>query len=364
MVWVMWRPEGSATGPSRIARAACRSERRSAAPSAPRWTGTCDVLDLRRVASPAWPSPASSRAPARDVLVVDRYEIGERQTSACAAPTEWLDEPRPRRRRSARRSRELVVHTPMRRRPLARCRGRSRRSTTASCARCCAAQGDAAFETAKVDGSRARHGPHRPHRPRRPARAAGRRRARLAARAARARPSRSSRPRRASRAAWRSTRAATRRRTSSCGSTRSTSAPATLGFPAGDELRVGVGSFDPRDHVKEPTVRARRRPRRRPPSATRATGSRTSCAPAIEDGVFFAGDTAGHCLPTTAEGIRTALFFGLACGRELRAVVEGRQTREQALARYAAFCEDHALRVRLAAARPDARPPRQPARRS
>ena len=25
-------------------------------------------------------------------------------------------------------------------------------------------------------------------------------------------------------------------------------------FPAGDELRVGVGSFDPRFHVKEPTV--------------------------------------------------------------------------------------------------------------
>src|SRR6201995_4852290 len=26
----------------------------------------------------------------RDVLVVDRYEIGERATSACAAPTAWL----------------------------------------------------------------------------------------------------------------------------------------------------------------------------------------------------------------------------------------------------------------------------------
>ena len=25
------------------------------------------------------------------VLVLDRYEIGERQTSACAAPTEWLE---------------------------------------------------------------------------------------------------------------------------------------------------------------------------------------------------------------------------------------------------------------------------------
>ena len=25
------------------------------------------------------------------VLIVDRYEIGERQTSACAAPTQWLE---------------------------------------------------------------------------------------------------------------------------------------------------------------------------------------------------------------------------------------------------------------------------------
>ena len=33
---------------------------------------------------------------------------------------------------------------------------------------------------------------------------------------------------------------------------------------------------------------------------------------ATEDGVFFAGDWAGHCLPATAEGIRPALYFGLA----------------------------------------------------
>src|ERR671922_1158432 len=30
------------------------------------------------------------RATGSRVLVLDRYEIGERQTSACAAPTEWL----------------------------------------------------------------------------------------------------------------------------------------------------------------------------------------------------------------------------------------------------------------------------------
>ena len=45
---------------------------------------------------------------------------------------------------------------------------------------------------------------------------------------------------------------------------------------------------------------------------------------ATEGGVFFVGDSAGHCLPLTAEGIRTAFYFGIACGRELRRVVEGR----------------------------------------
>jgi flavin-dependent dehydrogenase len=62
--------------------------------------------------------------------------------------------------------------------------------------------------------------------------------------------------------------------------------------------------------------------------------------------VFFAGDSAGHCLPLTAEGIRTALYFGLACGRELRAAVEGRSTRGQALARYGAFSDSHERKYR------------------
>src|SRR5580765_7506968 len=45
------------------------------------------------------------------VMVVDRYEIGERQTSACAAPTEWLV--RMGLEGSIRQSfDELVVHTP------------------------------------------------------------------------------------------------------------------------------------------------------------------------------------------------------------------------------------------------------------
>jgi menaquinone-9 beta-reductase len=112
-------------------------------------------------------------------------------------------------------------------------------------------------------------------------------------------------------------------------------------FPADDELRVGVGSFRPADHVKQPTVRlagdlglaAERYQGNWIPHKLRT---------AVEDGVFFVGDSAGHCLPLTAEGIRTALYFGLACGRELRGVIEGRLTRERALKRYGDFSAAHA----------------------
>ena len=80
-------------------------------------------------------------------------------------------------------------------------------------------------------------------------------------------------------------------------------------FPAGDEVRVGVGSFDPHDHVKDPTVRLATDWGATP---VRYQGNWIPhrLRPAAEDGVFFAGDTAGHCLPLTAEGIRTALYFG------------------------------------------------------
>ena len=103
---------------------------------------------------------------------------------------------------------------------------------------------------------------------------------------------------------------------------------------------MGVGSFDPRFHVKEPTVRLAGDLRRD------ADGYQGNWIPhrlreATEGGVFFVGDSAGHCLPLTAEGIRTALYFGIACGRELREVIAGRQARAAALAGYGAFSAAH-----------------------
>jgi menaquinone-9 beta-reductase len=116
-------------------------------------------------------------------------------------------------------------------------------------------------------------------------------------------------------------------------------------FPARDEMRVGVGSFWPEHHVKDPTVRLAR-DLDLPPDGYQGNWIPHKLRAAVEDEVFFAGDSAGHCLPLTAEGIRTALYFGLACGRELRAVLEGRSTRTRALARYGAFSAAHERKYR------------------
>jgi menaquinone-9 beta-reductase len=112
-------------------------------------------------------------------------------------------------------------------------------------------------------------------------------------------------------------------------------------FPADGEVRVGIGSFEPRFHVKEPTVRLASDLQR---DSIRYQGNWIPhrIRSATEDRVFFVGDSAGQCLPLTAEGIRTALYFGLSAGREIRAVIAGRQGAEQALARYGDFSAAHA----------------------
>jgi menaquinone-9 beta-reductase len=274
------------------------------------------------------------------VLLVDRYEVGERQTSACAAPTPWL---RNLGLDDAIRQTfgDLVIHT----------RSRTFRwrlpftFSTFDYPELCAllrAQGSAEFETATVHG-RGVAGDGREvtvHTDR------GAITAPLVVDALGWRRVLSSAPDPIQPPEARLSRGlevhphAAGEELELWLDPRYIRAGYSWSFPAREEVRVGVGSFEPRDHVKEPTVRlagdlglpAERYQGNWIPHQMRAP---------VEDGVFFAGDSAGHCLPTTAEGIRTAFYFGLACGRELRAVLEGRTTREQALASYAAFCDSH-----------------------
>ena len=271
-----------------------------------------------------------------DVLVVDRYEIGERQTSACAAPLEWLtnlglgDS-------VCQVFSEIVVHTPSRsirwQIPWRFCTFDYRRLCELLWDQC-----DARFETATVAG-RTRDGlDHVIHTNRGDLRAAlvvdalGWRRTLSNADVIQPPQARLSRG----------------LEVHPAGSGEDFEiwldpsyirAGYAWNFPAGDELRVGVGSFAPRDHVKEPTVRLAG-DLGLPDDGYQGNWIPHQMRDAVEDGVFFAGDSAGHCLPATAEGIRPALFFGLACGRELRHVVDGRQSCEQALTRYRSLHED------------------------
>jgi flavin-dependent dehydrogenase len=287
-----------------------------------------------------------------DVLVVDRYEIGERQTSACGIPTEWL-------RRlglmdsECQRFDTLVMHTP---------HGDSRYRlpwtfSTFDYRRLCELlweDCDAEFETAKVNG-RANveflsDGERKPP----------------GAIAVETDRGVISAPLVVDALGW-------RRVLASGDGYQPPDAPLSRGlevhpggggedlevwidrryvpagygwsFPAEDELRIGVGSFDPRFHVKDTTVLLTE-DLGREPNEYQGNWIPHKLRRATEGGVFFAGDSAGHCLPLSAEGIRTALYFGIALGRELRAVVEERQDRERAAASYGEFNDSHEWKFR------------------
>jgi menaquinone-9 beta-reductase len=269
-----------------------------------------------------------------DVLVVDRYAIGERQTSACGIPTEWLYA-LGLQESLQQTFGQLVIHTP---RITARFDLPWTFSTFDYRMLCglLADQGSFEFETAKVDG-RTGHAVHTDR---------GDIRSPLVVDAL----------------GWRRVLGSSEAiqppdaflsrglEVHPFGSGEELEVwidrsyvPAGYGwsFPADDEVRVGVGSFDPRFHVKEPTVRLASDLER---ESVRYQGNWIPhrIRNAGEDGVFFVGDSAGHCLPLTAEGIRTAFYFGLAAGRELRRHIAGQQTAEQALARYRDFSAAHA----------------------
>jgi flavin-dependent dehydrogenase len=273
------------------------------------------------------------------VLVIDRYEIGERQTSACAMPTQWLHamDLGPTERQAFD---ELVVHTPWRTARWSLPWSFSTFDYRELCATLWERTGEAEFETATVTG---RHGDivetdrgdlHAPL----IVDSLGWRRVlsnRAPIQPPNARLSRGLEVHPPG----------TGTEMELWVDTRYIRAGYSWSFPARDEMRVGVGSFWPADHVKEPTVRLAG-DLGLPPEGYQGNWIPHQLRDAIEDGVFFAGDSAGHCLPLTAEGIRTALYFGIACGRELRAVLAGLRSREQALRGYRAFSASHERKFR------------------
>ncbi len=267
-----------------------------------------------------------------DVLVVDRYEIGERQTSACAAPTPWLQA-----MGVAGAIRQEIPHMSFHT-PHGSARYRLPWSWSAfDYRRLCLLlweQCDARFEIAKVE--------------RREAGGVATDRGVLTA------------PLVVDALGWRRVLGARGHQPPESPLSRGLEVHPDGGgadldvwidrslvqrgycwsVPAAGEQRVGAGSYEPRDHVRRPTVELAGR---LGVPAVRYQGNwfPHRLRRAAQDGVFFAGDSAGHCFPLSGEGIRTAFYFGIAAGRELRAVLAGERTRDQALRRYARFSARH-----------------------
>jgi flavin-dependent dehydrogenase len=287
-----------------------------------------------------------------DVLIVDRYEVGERATSACAAPTPWLHA-----MGVADAIRQEIAHMRFTT-PHGSVRYRLPWSWSSfDYRRLCElllAQTDARFATAKVHGRRPATGADPADAPELAVETdRGVLRAPLVVDAL----------------GWRRVLAAAGHQPPRAPLSRGLEVhPAGGGedldvwidrglvrrgygwrVPAGGEVRVGVGSYEPTDHVRMPTERLAGR---LAVDAVRYQGNwfPHRLRPAAQDGVFFAGDSAGHCFALSGEGIRTAFYFGIACGRELREVLAGRHTREQALRRYASFSAGHAHAFGLALA--------------
>jgi flavin-dependent dehydrogenase len=279
-----------------------------------------------------------------DVLVIDRYEIGERQTSACAVPTPWLHA-----MGAAAAAREELPDMTFTT-PRGSVRYRLPWSWTAFdyrtlCQALWAQCGGARFETAKVEG--------------RTGDTVRTDRGDLTA------------PLIVDALGWRRVLGAEGYQPPGAPLSRGLEVHpdavpeasggaldvwvdrslARRGFawrvPAGAEQRIGVGSYDPRRHVKEPTVDLAGRLEA---DAIRYQGNwfPHRLRAATDGEVFYVGDSAGHCFALSGEGIRTAFYFGIAAGRELRGVLAGDRTREAALARYAAFHDGHAPAFRRA----------------
>jgi menaquinone-9 beta-reductase len=116
-------------------------------------------------------------------------------------------------------------------------------------------------------------------------------------------------------------------------------------FPAGDHARAGAASYC--KAPLQPGMKAlREREAMGPPRARQGGALPHRLREPVVDGVLFVGDAAGHCLPLTAEGIRTAIAFADAAGRLMEEALAGRMSDDEARRRYAETVLRHAPHFR------------------
>jgi len=117
-------------------------------------------------------------------------------------------------------------------------------------------------------------------------------------------------------------------------------------FPAGPVVRVGVLSYRGRSSLG-PQLEAFLARLGLPPGPRHGGFLGARLGAPVVDGVFVVGDAAGHCLPFTGEGIRSAVWAGRVCGGLVRRVLDGEISAAEAATRYAIYVERQRRRFRV-----------------
>lgn len=116
---------------------------------------------------------------------------------------------------------------------------------------------------------------------------------------------------------------------------------ATWLFPVGAVSRFGMGSYHGQTNLKAGLVNWLDKDFDLSPARFHGGYFPHTLQSPIAGRIFRVGDAAGQCLPLTGEGIRPALYFGLAAGRLVRRVLDNEMPVAQALAQYNDFILKH-----------------------
>lgn len=93
-------------------------------------------------------------------------------------------------------------------------------------------------------------------------------------------------------------------------------------FPCGATTRFGIGAFTKDSQLQLRLMHFLERFGLRP-GVTHGGVLAIVWRDPVADDIFVVGDAAGQCLPASGEGIRTAIFHGIHCGRAIAAALCG-----------------------------------------
>lgn len=118
-------------------------------------------------------------------------------------------------------------------------------------------------------------------------------------------------------------------------------------FPAGDHLRAGLATYTGDSDLSADLDRFCDDLHIGDPGKIHGGFFTSRLIDPVRDGMFLVGDSAGMCLPVSGEGIRPALVFGQVAGRLAERVRTGDLRLDEALSSYRHFVQSRAKGYRI-----------------